>query len=411
MSSRELLWRKLNNLNKMVIEREEWSLTDNLCASVTRERYQHHSFYYVNLELPDEHNRLTTPDFLSKYLDDKGLEILMALSFGNGKARVGVAEAAGQSVAASAGEAAGQSVAASAGGPAGQSLLKPLTTLWHDIPQTQVIQLICTDSKDVVLRQNSDGSCVKSLNHYGTELYFVNNLMGDSNCDNYSQAGTLFNSLKEVLRNNQIGNRGTARTWLYANNILDWYDDLNRARTTFFTEENIFDGVIPASTGIGLSNAYGSSLVMNALLVNPKEENNAVRMVSSPLQCSATDYKSSFSRAVEISLETSKRLVLSGTASIELSGKTIHHDNIGSQISHTMDVVKAIMEKEGYSLETIVRGIAYFRDPDDAVHLTDFFRSNQIESSVFLITGGTICREDLLFEIELDAVKAVSSTI
>jgi len=45
-----------------------------------------------------------------------------------------------------------------------------------------------------------------------------------------------------------------ARTWLYLDNLLDWYDDFNVVRTSFFRKHDVFRGLVPASTGIGGSN-------------------------------------------------------------------------------------------------------------------------------------------------------------
>ena len=45
-----------------------------------------------------------------------------------------------------------------------------------------------------------------------------------------------------------------------ASRILDWYGDFNRTRDAFFSSRGIFDGLVPASTGMAGSNPQGTAL-------------------------------------------------------------------------------------------------------------------------------------------------------
>ncbi|MBN1387557.1 MAG: hypothetical protein JW965_03875 [Bacteroidales bacterium] len=361
----------------MQIKREIICDTGTILLTVIREEYSQQSFFYVNLYVAKHDEIEAALNYLSGYLDKNRLEILMAFYFGSNRMRDW----------------------------SKLNKLAPLAVLYHSYISSVSFQLICTDSKAVVLRKSYGDLCVKSVDHLGTELYFVTNLVSDRDIDNYRQAYSVFCSLKSILREYDICFKGLARTWLYVHGILEWYDDLNRARNTFFNEEDIFAGTIPASTGIGLSNIYSKSLLLNAFLLKTSGYNNLIRMLDSPMQCPATDYKSSFSRAVEIRHMTSKRLLISGTASIDREGQTLHYDNVKMQINQTMEVVSSIMRKEEYGWKNMVRAIAYFRDQGHVKHFLEYCRSNQIDSSYILIAGGTICRDDLLFEIEIDAVK------
>ena len=90
------------------------------------------------------------------------------------------------------------------------------------------------------------------------------------------------------------------RTWLYMDNILDWYDPFNCARDAFFKSRAVYDGLVPASTGIGSANLYGSAITACAIALKPRQP-SAVTVEPIPaLQCAALEYGSSFSRAVEI---------------------------------------------------------------------------------------------------------------
>jgi enamine deaminase RidA (YjgF/YER057c/UK114 family) len=361
----------------MLINSEILSDTGNIRLTVIREEYSPHSFFNVNLHI-EKHDELDSAlKYLSDYLGEKNLEILMAFCFGTNKLPdLKIADNT-----------------------------DPLSVLYQSNSSPVSLQLICTESKYVVLRKSIGDICIKSVDHFGMELYFVNKIFSDGNTGNYRQAYLVFQSLKCVLKEYEISNNGLSRTWLYVQDILDWYNELNCARTDFFSEESIFAGIIPASTGIGLNNISGKSLLLNALLIKTGENDNLIRMIDSPMQCPATDYKSSFSRAVEITHQTSKRLIISGTASIDREGQTLHYDNVNMQINQTMEVVSSLMNKEEYGWTNMVRAIAYFKDLGHVNHFMEYCRSNQIDSTYILIAGGTICRDDLLFEIEIDAVK------
>ncbi|MBW1613057.1 MAG: hypothetical protein JRJ57_03600 [Deltaproteobacteria bacterium] len=364
-------------MKNMLINRKIICDTGNIRLTVIREEYSQHAFFYVNLHIAKHDELEVAINYLSDYLEKNKLEILLAFCFGSNKMTDWLK----------------------------QDKLGPLTVLYHSHVLSTCFQLICTDSKDVVLKESSGDLCIKSLDHFGTELYYINNLTSKNNISNYGQIYFVFQSLRSILKKNEISFKGLSRTWLFAHDILEWYDELNHARTDFFSEEGIFSGIIPASTGVGLSNVSGKSLLLNAFLLKSGEYNNLIRMLDSPMQCPATDYKSSFSRAVEIRHKTSKRLLISGTASIDREGHTLYSDNVKMQIRHTMEVASSIMRKEEYEWKNMVRAIAYFRDPSHVKHFIEYCQSNQIDSSYILITGGTICRDDLLFEIEIDAVK------
>ena len=127
--------------------------------------------------------------------------------------------------------------------------------------------------------------------------------------------------------------------------------------------------------------------------------------MESPLQCPATDYRSAFSRAAEVSLPSHRQLYVSGTASIEPGGATIHVDDTAKQIELTMEVVKAILESRGMGWSDTTRAIAYLRHNDERPLLQDWLDRNGIKDWPLITVQSDVCRDDLLYEIELDAIK------
>ena len=80
----------------------------------------------------------------------------------------------------------------------------------------------------------------------------------------FHQTLSAFENLERELKSIGMDFSCVVRTWLYADHILDWYADLNRARDTFFWSKDLYNHYIPASTGIGWSNGSDTRIVMGA---------------------------------------------------------------------------------------------------------------------------------------------------
>ncbi|MBI3948710.1 MAG: hypothetical protein HY321_22560 [Armatimonadetes bacterium] len=220
------------------------------------------------------------------------------------------------------------------------------------------------------------------------------------------QALRLFERMEAALSLAGMRVTDLARTWLFIDRLLSWYHEFNPVRTRFFTERGVFEGVVPASTGIEGRNPDGAAISAAAIAMLPFGKEAAVVEVESPLQCSARAYGSSFSRAVAVCLPDYQRLLVSGTASIEPGGRSAHTGDVDAQIDRTLRVVGAILESRGMSFADVSRAIAYFKRAADAPALERHCRAHAIPALPVALTHGDVCREDLLFEIELDAVRA-----
>ena len=218
-----------------------------------------------------------------------------------------------------------------------------------------------------------------------------------------AQTLSIFETIERVLLAEGMEFKHLARTWFYLDRILDWYDAFNRARTPFLQARGAFEGLMPASTGIGMPNRFGAAAVAGAMAIRCKN-GASVREVPSPLQCPALDYKSSFSRAVEIERGGRRELYISGTASIEPGGKTAHVGDTKKQIELTMQVAAAILESRKMDWNHCTRAIAYLKNAADAPLFTEYLRQHGLEKMPLTWMHADVCRDDLLFEIELDAV-------
>lgn len=123
------------------------------------------------------------------------------------------------------------------------------------------------------------------------------------------------------------------------------------------------------------------------------------------MQCPAKDYGSSFSRAVEVVTPGTRRLFISGTASIAPEGRTVHAGDAGAQVALTLDVVRAILESRGMGWNDVTRTVAYFKHVPDAPVFARLCAARGMPVLPAVVMNEDICREDLLFEIELDAIR------
>jgi enamine deaminase RidA (YjgF/YER057c/UK114 family) len=191
---------------------------------------------------------------------------------------------------------------------------------------------------------------------------------------------------------------------LFAHDILSWYGKLNEIRNTFFNEQGIFDKLVPASTGIGVNNYNNAAITAELLAVQPLQETVCVNKVISPMQCEALDYKSSFSRATLVKSPDHQRMYISGTASISPEGHTVHLNDTTKQIELTMHITEALIRNGGMNWRDTVRSLVYFKDSSEFGLFDDYCRSAGILLPHVKIHAD-VCRDDLLFEIELDLIS------
>ena len=224
------------------------------------------------------------------------------------------------------------------------------------------------------------------------------------------QCQKVFGDMVAALAQTDMTFKDVYRTWFRNRDILAWYREFNLVRTTFYNDIKVFDGILPASTGISTTNPYDAALIAGLWAMVPKSSSPTPAQayaVDSPLQDSACKYGSSFSRGVEVNLINHRRLTISGTASIDPAGKTVHVGDVGAQIDLTMRVVHAILQARSMDWCDVSRAIAYFRHPAEMPAFARWHKANHLVPLPILITNHTVCRDDLLYEIELDAVKAV----
>ncbi|MCP4645883.1 MAG: hypothetical protein GY851_35895 [bacterium] len=226
-----------------------------------------------------------------------------------------------------------------------------------------------------------------------------------TSCSDEEQTQQVFDRMIGALSSVGMDFSNVVRTWFYNRDILSWYGSFNDVRDVFFREHGIFDGLVPASTGMGGTNVAGAALMSGLLAAKAKTDDLCARAVASPLQNPALDYGSSFSRATELDVPGLRRIFVSGTASIAEEGHTQFVGDMDGQVARTMEVVRAILNSRDMDWEDVTRFVAYYKMTEDADAFGRYCEKEKVPDMPVVRVNNDVCRDDLLFEIELDAVS------
>ncbi len=122
------------------------------------------------------------------------------------------------------------------------------------------------------------------------------------------------------------------------------------------------------------------------------------------------DKPSSFSRGLRIQLGELVVLLISGTASVDENGASVHIGDFRAQCRRTYSNITRLLESEGATWKDIVRTSCYLRDID-----RDYATFNEERTAFFAEQGldplpastgiqAKLCRPELLVEIEAIAM-------
>ena len=126
----------------------------------------------------------------------------------------------------------------------------------------------------------------------------------------------------------------------------------------------------------------------------------------------AYDYETPvpFTRGMRVELPGYSLILISGTASVNERGESIHIGDIKAQSWRTFENIEALLASEGADWHDVVRTTCYLRDMS-----RDYEPFNEVRHAFYLDRGlepfpastgieVTLCREDLLVEIEAMAM-------
>lgn len=76
-----------------------------------------------------------------------------------------------------------------------------------------------------------------------------------------------------------------------------------------------------------------------------------------------------------------------------------------------MRVAEGILNRCEMDWSNVVRGSAYFKNLDDKPVFDNYLQERELPGLPIVTAAADICRDDLLFEIEIDAATGSSATV
>jgi enamine deaminase RidA (YjgF/YER057c/UK114 family) len=303
-------------------------------------------------------------------------------------------------------------------GEAGLEPCRPLTTLIEQPPLdgggrlgVSLLALIPRHRRPLSVRDvRGDSACgCEACARSGARLvdlvdqtcFFAGNVHGPGG-NAFDEAYGMFRAAEELLRKGGMTFRNVVRTWIYLRDIDRDYEALNQARREFFRQRGIT--LRPASTGIG----GGPSAVRHALAMSLYAVTSArpleMEIMSAPTLNEPWMYGSDFSRGLRVVDANKIALYVSGTASVDEAGRTVHVGDFEAQVTRMLTNISALLAAQGASFRDVVSAVTYVRPPGDASRLRAMFHDQGFDGFPNALVEARICRSDLLCEAEAIAV-------
>jgi enamine deaminase RidA (YjgF/YER057c/UK114 family) len=200
------------------------------------------------------------------------------------------------------------------------------------------------------------------------------------------------------------------RTWFYLDHILDWYPEFNEVRNAAYARLGLLGrdarAIIPASTGIAGASRHGLWCTLDLLATRPSNGGHyAVRRLTNPSQNEAPEYGAAFSRGLAIDLSEISYLLVSGTASIDDHGQSMHRGDFAAQVNDTLDAVSALLASAGAGLTDIIQATAFIKDRSYAETLARVLDQRGLANLAPICAVADVCRDELLFELDATAIQ------
>jgi enamine deaminase RidA (YjgF/YER057c/UK114 family) len=237
--------------------------------------------------------------------------------------------------------------------------------------------------------------------HY--DLFWIANFYGIGPPDTYCQTTEVFQSFNDILNNKGMTLFDNAmRTWVYVRDIDNNYNDMIESRKAFFKDH----GLTPetryiASTGIeGFSKEVNSLVALDGYAVNNLEKEQIVRMEALNHLSPTIDYGVTFERGTRVRFGDRSHLHISGTASIDITGKVMYISDVKKQTLRTIENIRALLASQGADLGNMAYIIAYIRNIKDGNRVREVLESEIPGEVPVVFLESSVCRPDWLVELE-----------
>jgi enamine deaminase RidA (YjgF/YER057c/UK114 family) len=211
-------------------------------------------------------------------------------------------------------------------------------------------------------------------------------------------------SQRGTLRDNCV------RTWIYVKDVDVFYQEVVDSRIDVFGQQSLTrETHYLASTGIEGACAHRYDTVLMDAYSNLDLRPEQVSYLNDfDRLCATKDYNVTFERGTRIGYADRTHHFISGTASIDRTGRVVHPGDVLRQLDRTLANVDALLRSGGAGLANMTHLLVYLRDAADFPRVDACLRE-RFPDLPMLILRGAVCRPDWLIEVEGIGIAAEQS--
>jgi enamine deaminase RidA (YjgF/YER057c/UK114 family) len=195
------------------------------------------------------------------------------------------------------------------------------------------------------------------------------------------------------------------RTWWFLQNVDADYHGLVEARRDFFHTHGLNAGThYIASTGIaGTHTEVKAKVALDSYAIHGLSADQLVYISAPGHLCPTYEYGVTFERATSVAFSDRRHIYISGTASIDHTGRILHEGDVIRQLDRTLENIEALLEREKANLGDLAVILVYLRDPADGA-VVDAALRERLGLVPYVLVHAPVCRPGWLIEIEGIAV-------
>ncbi len=216
------------------------------------------------------------------------------------------------------------------------------------------------------------------------------------------QSDRMFQKCATMLAQHGVRFPDVLRTWCYLHDIDNTYAEFNLSRNEFFQQEGVQR--LPASTGIEATLwplQARCSMDLYAVL-NP--ERATVELMHTPTLNEAAEYGSSFARGMKVDLPDKTMLFISGTASIDEFGVTVHVGDVRKQMERMLLNIRELLHAQGATFANLTQAASFLKRAEYLELYELVLEEWGISKLPNTFVEAGVCRPELLCEMEAIAV-------
>ncbi|MDR3423689.1 MAG: Rid family hydrolase [Alphaproteobacteria bacterium] len=191
------------------------------------------------------------------------------------------------------------------------------------------------------------------------------------------------------------------RTWLYIKDVDVFYRGMVKSRRDLFTDEGLTEKTHwIASTGIeGACDHQFDLVLMDAYSILNLDPAQMTYLNDFDYLSPTFDYQVTFERGTRIAYADRAHHFISGTASIDNRGNTLHLGDVMRQLERALVNIDVLLKSGGATIDDMMYMIVYLRDAADYERVFAYLRE-RFPDMPMVIVEAPVCRPEWLIEIE-----------